>query len=163
MNVTPSSRHNLSAVEGCSCNGSPHLKLIHFHDRVIDSNEIITQADPRTAWSANCLSCIKLWNSDFFFLADLQGDEAVVSAPPHLPARWRATCVTGWLTYNYLPHGIWYCFAKRSPPSTLPLNARSRVMHSTSFSSLSNSWLSPELLWNMQVFLTLFREHSELD
>lgn len=78
MNVTPSSV--------CSCNGSPHFRWIHFHDRMIDSNELITQTDNRstvkipaeecewwetvywiTAWSSNCLSSIQLWNeSDFF-------------------------------------------------------------------------------------------------
>lgn len=93
---------------------------------------------------------------------------------PHLPPWWwRANCVTGWLTYNCLPHGICPCFSKRSPPTMLPLNLfglqlcrthcrfplprrTPAVWHSTNF--------SPSSFQNFQVLSeSLLREHLGVD
>lgn len=86
---------------------------------------------------------------------------------PHLPAWWRANCLTGWLTYNCLPHGICACFSKRSPPLMLPpfgprlcrtytfvcvsLPYQTAVWHSTNFSlfKASRCFQNLQILWGL--------------
>lgn len=61
MNVTPSSQHNLSAVEGCGCNGFSHLRLIHFHDRAIHPIQMRLSDRQTTALQLKFLKkCVKV-------------------------------------------------------------------------------------------------------